>query len=245
MKNVLIIGATSAIAHATARLFAQQGARLYLVGRNKEKLDINAADLKVFGAASVFIDIIDLDDTSTHKALIDRSIEKLSSVDVALIAHGTLADQTETQTSYEKTLAALTTNGLSYISLLTRLANYFEPRQEGTIAVISSVAGDRGRQSNYIYGTAKAAVSTFTQGLRNRLAKSDVNVLTIKPGFVDTPMTADFDKGALWASPDTVAGEIFKAINRGKDIIYTPFFWRYIMIIIKAIPEILFKKLKL
>ncbi|MBV1884305.1 MAG: SDR family oxidoreductase [Pseudomonadales bacterium] len=245
MKNVLIIGATSAIAHATARLYAQHGAQLYLIGRNKEKLDINASDLQVLGASSVFVDVVDLDDVSAHQGLIDRCINQLNSIDIALIAHGTLADQAEIQTSYEKTLEALTTNGLSYLSLLTRLANYFEPQRKGTIAVISSVAGDRGRQSNYIYGTAKAAVSTFTQGLRNRLAKSGVNVLTIKPGFVDTPMTADFDKSALWASPEKVGAEIFEAIKRGKDIIYTPFFWRYIMIVIKSIPEILFKKLNL
>jgi len=245
MQNVLILGATSAIAHATARLLAQNGAQLYLVGRNKDKLEANAEDLKVFGATSVIVETINLDDMSSHETIINNCINKLGSIDLALIAQGTLPDQKECQTSYEKTLEALTTNGLSYISLLTILANYFELQQKGCIAVISSVAGDRGRQSNYIYGTAKAAVSTFTQGLRNRLTKAGVHVLTIKPGFVDTPMTAEFDKGALWATPEKVANEIVSAIEKRKNIIYTPFFWQFIMMIIKSVPEIIFKRLSL
>ncbi len=134
---------------------------------------------------------------------------------------------------------------MSVISLLTHLGNRFEAQRHGAIAVISSVAGDRGRLSNYVYGTAKGAVSIFMQGLRNRLYKSGVNVLTIKPGFVDTPMTAQLPKGALWAQPDHIAAGIIKAIDSGKTVVYLPGFWRLIMLIIKSIPESVFRRLSL
>lgn len=131
------------------------------------------------------------------------------------------------------------------VSLLTLLANRLEAQKSGTIAVISSVAGDRGRSSNYVYGTAKGAVSLFLQGLRGRLHPSGVRVLTIKPGFVDTPMTADVKKNALFASPEGIAKGIVSAIDRGREVVYLPSFWRGIMLMIRAVPEPLFKRLKL
>jgi len=131
------------------------------------------------------------------------------------------------------------------MSLLTHLANYFETQKAGTLAVISSVAGERGRQSNYVYGAAKGAVSIFLQGLRQRLDKSGVHVLTIKPGFVDTPMTKELKKGLLWADPQAVAKLIHKGVAAKKSIIYTPGYWALIMAVIKAIPERLFKKIAL
>ena len=137
------------------------------------------------------------------------------------------------------------TNALSVISLLTLLANHFEQQRHGCIAVISSVAGDRGRQSNYVYGTAKGALSIFLQGLRNRLHKSGVQVLTVKPGFVDTPMTASLPKGPLWATPEKVAEDIDKAIENKRNVLYTPSFWFLIMAIIKSVPESIFKRLSL
>ena len=142
-------------------------------------------------------------------------------------------------------MAELSTNAISTISLLTHLANRLEMQKSGTIAVVTSVAGDRGRQSNYVYGAAKGMVSIFLQGLRNRLHKAGVNVLDIKPGFVDTPMTAEFKKGLLWAKPESVAGSIVNGIDRGKYEIYTPFFWRIIMLVIRNIPESIFKKANL
>jgi len=129
--------------------------------------------------------------------------------------------------------------------LLTLLANRFEAQRHGTLAVIGSVAGDRGRQSNYVYGTAKGALAIFLQGLRNRLHPAGVRVLTVKPGFVDTPMTASFKKGPLWAAPEAVAAAIVAAVERGRDVIYTPWFWWGIMTLIKLVPERVFKKLKL
>jgi len=142
-------------------------------------------------------------------------------------------------------LKEFTTNCASVISLLRILADYFEQQRRGCIAVISSVAGDRGRQSNYVYGAAKGAVTVFLQGLRNRLYKSGVAVVTIKPGTVDTPMTAGMKKGLLFASASSVGQGIYKAMLARKEVVYLPWFWRPIMFIIRSIPEPIFKKLSL
>lgn len=241
-KNILIIGATSAIAEAVARIYAIQGATLYLIARNEQRLATIAQDLKVRGAKDVFITSLNVDEFAKHEFVIQQVITQLKNIDIALIAHGTLPDQKVLEKDVQQTLHSYHTNALSVISLLTLLANQFEQQKTGTIAVISSVAGDRGRQSNYIYGSAKAMVSVFLQGLRNRLFFSKVNVLDIKPGFVDTPMVAHLKKGALWARPEVVAKDIVKAIEKKKSVLYTPFFWRYIMLIIRSVPECLFKR---
>jgi short-subunit dehydrogenase len=145
----------------------------------------------------------------------------------------------------DKALEEFQVNCTSVISLLILLANYFEPRKRGCIAVISSVAGDRGRKANYLYGAAKAAVTVFLGGLRGRLAKSGVSVITIKPGFVDTPMTASMRKGLLFASPRKVGEGIYHAMLKGKEVVYLPWFWRPIMLVVKSIPEPIFKKLSI
>lgn len=245
MKNILIIGATSAIAQETAKLYAAQGHRFFLVARNPNKLSIITDDLYTRGASNVESAILDLNQTDQHKALIQQSLKHLNTLDIILIAHGTLPNQTELQNSYEKTLECIQSNALSVISLLTILANILETQKHGCVAILSSVAGDRGRQSNYIYGSAKAMVSVFTEGLRNRLFKHGIHLVTLKPGFVDTPMTAEFPKGPLWAKPQAIAKIIEKSINQKQNIVYAPFFWRFIMIIIKSIPEFIFKRLSL
>ena len=245
MKRVLIIGASSAIAEAAARLWAVQGASLFLVARKAERLQAIAADLSVRGAAKVGTQVMDATDVAAHAAMLDAALVELGGIDIALIAHGTLPDQKACEASVELTLKEIDNNGLSVIALATRLANLLETQGSGCIAVISSVAGDRGRQSNYVYGAAKGMVTRFLQGLRNRLAKKGVQVLTIKPGFVDTPMTAAFKKGALWAQPDDVARGILAAIEKGKNEVYLPGFWWLIMAIIRHIPEPIFKKLSL
>lgn len=245
MSNVLILGATSAIAKHTARLYAANEDTLYLVARNEDKLASMKQDMLVRGATDVSYESLDLADDKQHEKLISRATEAMGSIDIVLIAYGTLADQTISSESYTNTLKELQINCLSVISLLTILANQFEQQKSGSIAVISSPSGDRGRQSNYIYGTAKGALTIFLQGLRNRLSKSHVHVLTIKPGFVDTPMTKEFKKGFLWVSPDVISKGIYNAIKNKKEVVYLPFFWRYIMFIIKAIPEKIFKHLKL
>lgn len=245
MKRVLIIGATSAIARATARLFAVRGDRLYLIARDAAKLSATAQDLRARGAAGVGSATADLDDLEAHEALLENAAQTLGGIDIALIAHGTLPEQRDLEGSYRATERELRTNFLSVVSLLTPLANRMEAQKGGTIAVISSVAGDRGRQSNYVYGTAKGAVSLFLQGLRGRLHKAGVNVITLKPGFVDTPMTANIAKNALFASPETVAKGIIQAIDKGREVVYLPGFWRAIMLAVRAVPEPLFKRLKL
>jgi hypothetical protein len=246
MKRVLIIGATSAIAEAAARQWATQGAVLFLVGRKTERLQAIAADLQVRGAKLAVTHIMEATDLAAHEPMLVAAEEALGGIDIALIAHGTLPDQKACEASVELTLQEINTNGLSVIALATRLANRMEAQGSGSIAVISSVAGDRGRQSNYVYGAAKGLVTRFLQGLRNRLAKKGVQVLTIKPGFVDTPMTAAFDKrGPLWATPDRVAHEIVAAMASGKQVLYTPWFWRWILLVIRHIPERIFVRLKL
>jgi decaprenylphospho-beta-D-erythro-pentofuranosid-2-ulose 2-reductase len=245
MKRILIMGATSAIAEATARRFASRGDSLFLVGRNAQRLQAVADDLMVRGAHAACAYVLDACDIERYPVMLDAAAERMGGIDAALIAHGTLSGQFTCQSSIEQLLQEFTTNALSYIALCTQLANRFEAQHQGVIAVISSVAGDRGRQSNYVYGAAKAAVTAFASGLRQRLYSKGVRVVTIKPGFVDTPMTAAFKKGLLWASPETVATSIVRAIDRGTPVLYTPWFWRPIMWIIRAVPEHVFRRLKL
>lgn len=246
MKNWIVVGATSAIAESVCRLWSNQGYKLMLVGRNTEKLNAVAKDCEVRGASAVFTHSMDANDVGSHQSLWDESVSKLGRVDGILIAHGTLPDQKACEASYEVTLQEISTNGLSVISLCTIAANAMEAQGNGHIAVISSVAGDRGRQSNYVYGSAKGMVSIFLQGLRNRLFKNGVYVTTIKPGFVDTPMTEAFEKGGpLWASADQIAAGISKAVEKKRNVVYLPWFWLGIMMVIKSIPELIFKRFSL
>lgn len=244
-RSILVVGATSAIAEATARLWAARGDSLFLLARDSERLEAIAADLRVRGAASVRHAAFDADAIDRHEDVLEAAAAALGGVDIVLIAYGSLPDQRACERDCALALAQLRTNALSVVSLLTHLANRFEAQRHGTIAVIGSVAGDRGRQSNYVYGTAKAAVAVFLQGLRNRLHPCGVQVLTIKPGFVDTPMTAAFRKGPLWASPAGVARGIVHAVDKGSDVAYVPGFWRPIMAMVRCVPEALFKRLKL
>jgi len=243
MLRVLIISATSAIAEAVARLYASQGAALFLVARRSETLTAIAEDLRVRGAAAVATHCMDVTDFPGHAAMLDAAWSALTQVDVALIAHGTLPDQAACEASVEIAMREFSTNGTATIALSALLAQRLQAK--ATLAVISSVAGDRGRASNYLYGSAKAAVSSFLSGLRQRLNSSGVNVLTIKPGFVDTPMTSAFTKGALWATPQRVASGIVRAIERRRSVVYLPWFWWGIMQVIKQIPEFIFRRLKL
>jgi len=248
LNRVLIFGATSAIAEQTARQLVQDGASVYCIGRNEQKLDRVISDLKVRAGVNQTISGIsaDLVDQSKHQDLINRANEVLGGLDAVLIAHGTLPDQKACEVDAELTQKEIHINALSVINLLTILGNQFESQGKGVIAVISSVAGDRGRQSNYVYGAAKGMVSLFMQGLRNRLVSKGVSIVTIKPGFVDTPMTSEFDKkGPLWAKPDAIAKGILSAMRKGKNEVYLPWFWWWIMQIIKHIPEAIFKKLSL
>ncbi len=248
MNKIIIFGASSAIAGAVARRCASRGDALFLVARDQAKLDAQVQDLLVRTGAKgkIFAAVADLNDFARHDGLLDEAAAALGGLDAVLVAHGSLPDQKACEASFDRALAEFSTNALSAISIVTRAANRFEARRGGTIAVIGSVAGDRGRQSNYVYGAAKGMVDTFLEGLRNRLAKAGVAVVTIKPGFVDTPMTAHIEKkGPLWAKPDAVAAGVVKAMDRGADVVYLPRFWRLVMLVIRHIPEAVFKRLSL
>jgi decaprenylphospho-beta-D-erythro-pentofuranosid-2-ulose 2-reductase len=243
--RILIIGATSAIAQEAARCFAQDGAELFLVGRNAIKLYDVKNDLLVRGAKQVETFVLDVNDFTRHEEMIIAAIAAFDGLDSVLVGHGTLGDQRKCELSVAETLKEFTTNCTSVIALLTVLANYFAAQRRGCIAVITSVAGDRGRQSNYVYGAAKAGLNTFLQGLRNRLAKSGVTVITVKPGLVDTPMTAFLPKNPLFASARSVGQGVYKAMKERKDVVYLPWFWRPIMFVVKNTPEVIFKRLSL
>ena len=245
MLKLMIVGATSAIAHETARYFADEGASFFLVALEEDRLQVLSEDLTVRGAKQVACMTLDMNDFDRHVEVVNTAIKTLDGLDAVLIAHGTLTDQAQAQADFDYMLREFRLNALSVISILTPIANYFEEQRRGSIAVISSVAGDRGRMSNYAYGSAKAAVSTYLQGLRARMDKCGVQVLTIKPGLVDTPMTANVKKNALFASPVKVGGDIHKAMKNGSNIAYTPWFWMGIMAIIRNIPERIFKKLSM
>ncbi len=243
MATILIIGATSTIAHATARHFAAEGARFFLVGRSASKLDAVRDDLRVCGATDAETYALDLTDLDKHPAMLDAATAALGTLDMVLIAHGSLSDQAACEASVARTMEEWATNCTSVIALLTPLANQFERQRHGTIAVISSVAGDRGRKSLYVYGAAKAALTTFLEGLRGRLSAAGVAVVTIKPGFVDTPMTAHVPKNFLFTPPERVAQDIHRAMTRGTAVVYTPWFWRYVMLLLRAVPDPIFRKL--
>jgi hypothetical protein len=245
MRKVLILGATSAIAQETAKLFAADGHSLFLVARNEARLVAVAQDLRVRGAEKIGQRVADLNDTAQHGDIIADAARTLSGLDTVLIAHGTLSDQKACERDYTLAERELRTNFLSVVSLLTHIANRFEQQGHGSIAVISSVAGDRGRKGNYVYGAAKGGLTVFLQGLRHRLHESGVRVLTVKPGFVDTPMTRDFKKGLLWVGPQEIAHGIYRAIGRNRDVVYLPWFWRGIMAILRALPEPIFCKLNI
>ncbi|NKB35008.1 MAG: SDR family oxidoreductase [Pseudomonadales bacterium] len=243
--KILLIGATSAIAKAVGRLYAERNAQLYLLARNEERLKELADDLTVRGAHAVDYHSLDFVHTQEHSSAVMGAQKSLGEIDIALICHGSLPDQESCESDYEKAEQEINVNGLSVISLCTELAKIFKQQNSGTLAVITSVAGDRGRQPNFIYGAAKSMVSTYLQGLRGKLLAYNVHVVDIRPGLVDSPMTARFEKGPLWSTPELVANKIVRSIDSKKHTVYTPGYWRIIMAAVCSIPELLFKRLKI
>ncbi len=245
IQGVLIVGATSGIAQAVARRYAQRGARLFLVARDSTKAEAVAADLRARGAGAVNVFIMDANDTDRLEVMQRNAWQSLGRVDLALIAHGTLPDAERARTDAAYLIQEFRTNAESVIACLAGLAQRFQSQGNGVLAVIGSVAGDRGRASNYAYGAAKSAVHAFASGLRAQLFRHGVQVITIKPGFVATQMTAQLDLPTLLtAQPDAVAARIQAAIDSRRDVVYTPGFWWLIMSVIRLLPEALFKRLK-
>jgi short-subunit dehydrogenase len=243
--KILVVGATSKIAEATARLWASRGDSLYLAARRETLLAACADDLRVRGAGSVAFERFDILEPAGHDALLERARDSLGGLDCVLIAHGTLPDQAACERDPALAVREIETNATGTAALLLRIAALFDSQGHGKIAVITSVAGVRGRASNYVYGAAKAMVSAFLSGLRQRLHARGVAVIDIRPGFVDTPMTAAFPKGPLWARPEGVARDIVRAIDRSAPVVYTPGFWRFIMLVIRHIPEFVFVRIRL
>lgn len=244
-QKILVLGATSGIAEATCRLWAARGAHLFLVGRSPAKLDVVAADLRTRGAISVFTAVADLDDTARHPELLAHAVNSLQGLDVAYLAHGILGTQRDAELDFNAASQILHTNLDAPISLLTWLANFCVERRSGVLAVLSSVAGDRGRKSNYVYGASKAGLSAFLSGLRNRVDREGVTVLTIKPGPVRTSMTINMPGSNNFADPNAVARAIVRAIDRRQDTLYVPGKWAPIMWVIRHVPERIFKKTNL
>ena len=243
--NILVIGATSAIARSISRLYAVKNARLFLLARDEERLRESTVDLNLRGANDVKALTYDAENTDKHSTIVDAAVEFLGSIDIALICHGNLPNQKECQADYRKAEDAIRVNGLSAISLCTEIVNQLRTQKKGTLAVITSVAGDRGRQPNFVYGAAKSMVSTYLQGLRGSLLKDNIHIVDVRPGLVDSPMTAHLKKGPLWSSPESIAPSIIKGIRKKRSIIYTPCYWRLIMLLVCMIPEAIFKRIKI
>jgi len=244
IKPVLILGATSAIARATAGAFATRGHSIYLAGRDMDELPRIASDLHIRHGVEVRYGAFDAEDTDTHPAFLQQVIEEMDGLSGVVLAFGYLGDQLAAR-DFSVGAKVIASNFTGAASILSECANYFEPLKTGFIIGISSVAGDRGRQSNYVYGAAKGALSLFLQGLRNRLFPSGVRVITVKPGFVDTAMTYGLPGLFLVASPQSLGERIANAPEKSADVLYLPWFWRYIMLIIKHVPEVIFKRMKM
>jgi short-subunit dehydrogenase len=241
-KRIVVLGAASAIAEATTRIWAAQGARIALAGRDKTRLDDIAANLKALGAAEVHPVVLDCakaDAAGELAAMVDR----LGGVDIMLLAYGTLGDQKRLETEPSAVRDLVETNFASAAAWCLATSAVLERQRSGVLLVVGSVAGDRGRRSNFIYGACKGGLARLVEGIAHKLAPLGARAVVIKPGFVDTPMTAAMPKkGLLWAKPEAVARIIARAAERGGPVIYAPHFWRWIMLVIRHLPAILFHK---
>lgn len=243
MSYVLIVGAKSDIAKEIAKEYAKDGYDLYLAGRNIDELKPFQKDLNIRTQKKVILKELDMQDFASHKDFFQNLEPKPIGT---ILCSGFMSEQKQTQESLELSLKTINVNFTGSVSLLNEVSSYYESQKNGFIVGISSVAGDRGRKANYIYGSSKAGFSAYLGGLRNRLYDSGVQVLTVKPGFVYTKMTEHLDlPDALTAQPSLVAKQILQAQKAKKDILYTKNIWKYIMLIIKHIPEFIFKRLSI
>ncbi len=247
MRNIVIIGATSSIAEHCARLWTKQGdVTLTLVGRDAQRTERVAADLLIrSNYAEIRVVITDFLSPSSIKATADQIAQK-GVIDIILIAHGSLPDQHDCEQDLNKAHSALEVNAISPVLFAEAFADHLAKANHGTLAMIGSVAGDRGRKSNYIYGAAKGLVTRYAQGLQHRFHNSGVRIILIKPGPTDTPMTSQIKAaGARLAPVDQVASDIVKGIESGKPVIYTPAIWQLIMSIIRHLPATIFNRLNI
>lgn len=241
MKNALILGATSDMAQAIAKKFSAEGWSLTLAALESDLLEPIAGDLRVRSETDIQALEFDATDFSSHKGFYE-SLE--TKPDVVICAFGYMGDQISARTDFNEVQKTIEINYTGAVSILNEVAEDFEKRKCGSIVGISSVAGDRGRQSNYIYGSAKAGLTAYLSGLRNRLAKSGAHVMTVKPGFCRTKMTENLElPAALTATPEQVANAIFQGVDKKRNTVYTLWMWRWIMLVIRHVPEFIFKKM--
>lgn len=242
-RNIVAFGATSAICVALLRRYAAGGASCYLVARDEARLGACADDLAARGAAVVGTSAYDFNATERHAGALADAAAAMGGIDLVLVAHGSLPEQAACERDDALVQACMDDNFTSAAVIMHSAARLLERQGEGTLAVISSVAGDRGRKSNYTYGAAKAGLDAIAQGLQGRFAGSAVRVVNIKPGMVASPMTAHMAQGPLFATPEAIAPRMQRAIERGKSVVYLPGFWRYIMWVIRLLPTAVLARL--
>jgi short-subunit dehydrogenase len=244
--RVIILGATSAIAEATARLYAAEGADLLLVGRQTARLSAIAADLKVRGAARAETAVCDLAETQGIEARLHGFIEQIGGVDHILIAYGILGEQAEAERDLAAAEDIIRVNFNSAAAWSLAAASELEKLARGSLVVIGSVAGDRGRRANFIYGAAKAGLAALVEGIAHRFANHGPRAVLVKPGPTITPMTEGLDrKGLLWATAPQIAAVVRRAADRGGPVVYAPWFWRFIMLVIRALPASIFNRMNI
>lgn len=244
--HILILGATSAIAHSLAKKYANEGSHAFtLLGRNEQRLYSCALELKAIGDHQVDVQIVDFLNATSIIQIIDESIQKYGSIDIAVLAQGSLTEQEKAKKDLQYLKDEFMLNAMSIIIPAQYIGNHFKEIGKGILIGIGSVAGERGRKGNYAYGSSKSAIHTFLSGLRNDIGNEKIRIMTIKPGFVATPMTAHLKQSPLFVKPDYIAKEIMRGIEQGIDVMYIPSYWRLIMMIIRALPEKIFMKLNI
>jgi decaprenylphospho-beta-D-erythro-pentofuranosid-2-ulose 2-reductase len=243
--RVIVLGATSAIAEATARLYAGEGAELLLVARNGQRAAAIADDLRLRGTARVVVITHDLADTADVATDFARFVAALGGVDHVLLAYGVLGDQHAEERDPATAAATLEVNFTSAALWVLAAADILERQGQGSLVVLGSVAGDRGRRGNFVYGAAKAGLATLVEGIAHRFANSGPRAVIVKPGPVITPMTEGFAhrKGAMWATPEKIAAIVRRAADRGGPVVYAPWFWRWVMLVVRSLPAPIFNRL--
>lgn len=242
-QHILVFGASSAICAALLKLYAAKGATFYLVARDAQKLIAQTDDLQVRGGTVAGTESYDFNQWDAHDGVVKRAVESLGWIDVVIVAHGTLPDQSQCEVSPASVRACMEENFTSAAIILQCCAAALSVQGSGTLVAISSVAGDRGRKSNYVYGAAKSGVDALLQGLHARFTGSAVEVVNIKPGMIKTPMTQEMKAGALWSTPEVIAPKILRAITTGGGVYYVPGYWRFIMFVIRSLPNAIVARL--
>lgn len=241
--RILVYGATSTICHELLKIYAGQGARFYLAGRSAEKLLAVGDDLSARGGVIEGTAAYDFNDWQQHDASLSRAVGALGELDLVVVAHGTLPEQSECESSSAAVKACIDDNFASTAVIAHSCAGQLERQGRGALAVISSVAGDRGRKGNYTYGAAKAGVDAMLQGLQGRFSGTAVKVINIKPGMIITAMTSQMEHGFLWATAEDIAPSIYRAISRGRRVCYVPGYWRAIMLVVRLLPTTVLARL--